>query len=345
MVAGYNAGKNFTIALAMILIAARYDGHHVRVGVGGGTITHLQKTLLSELFKLCTIGGITYSFNASEHVIRMGTIEFVILATERPELIYAYNFSIFIVDELDELTQEKAQAVFMASQERTRVRLPDGREPYSMFLTTAQGYKGTYAIIEELKEKGESYYLIHAHSEDNKSAPKSWIRKMKAIYNEIQKRVFMDGAFANIITGRVYYGYDEEKCRLKVQPFTVEPNDLIRIGQDFNAGYSRGVAVVKRSGKLYVVKGWEFGEIGHAPTMIRTSFPANEIEWYPDASAAEIVAGYSKEVRDNNIKVRIGTINPSVIDRIFFVNKLFELGLLFLFPDMKDLAMALKVRQ
>ena len=350
MIAGYDAGKSFGIVLMMITIAAEYEGQFIRVGVGGGTITLVQKNLLFELFKICQSNHIDYEYSGSEHVVKIGTVEFVILATEQPQLIYSYNFSIFLCDELDELPQEKAAATFIAIQERTRVPLPEGknvpaRGSFSCFLTTAQGYRGTYQIIEEIKERGEPYWIIHAKSAANKTTDPAWIARMRRIYNKIEQEVFLEGQFRNITTGRVYYGYDESKSRLETIPFPIEPNDLIRIGQDFNAGYSRGAAIVKRDGVLHVCKTWSFAEIGHAPKMIRTDFPANEIEWYPDASGAEIVAGYTREVREANIGIRIGVINPSIVDRIFFVNKLFELGKLVLWPNCGALSMALKVRQ
>jgi hypothetical protein len=350
MIAGYNAGKSFSIALMMITIAAEYEGQFIRVGIGGGTITLLQKTLLFEFFKICKSNGIDYEYSGSEHVLKVGTVEFVILATEQPQLIYAYNFSIFLCDELDELTQEKAAATFTAIQERTRVPLPAGknvpaRGAFSCFLTTAQGYRGTYQIIEEVKERGEPYWIIHARSEDNKTTDPRWLERMKRIYNEMERRVFLEGQFANLTTGRVYYGYDEEKNRLKEVPFAIQPNDLIRVGQDFNFGYSCGTATVKRDGKIYVVKLWSFAEIGHAAKMIRTDFPSNPIEWYPDATAPEIVTGIAKEFRQYGIEIRMGTINPSVVDRIFFLNYLFEHQLLYLLPNCGPLSMALKLRQ
>jgi hypothetical protein len=350
MIAGYNAGKSFTIALMILTIAADYEGHFIRVGIGCTTITFAQKTLLYQVFALCQQAGIDYEYSGSEHILTIGTVEFVILSTDQPQLIYGYNFSIFLGDELDELTQEKAQASFIAIQERTRTPLPatktlPARGAYSAFLTTAQGYRGTYQIIEEIKERGEPYWIIHAKSEDNKTTDKAWLARMKRIYNKVEQEVFLEGQFRNLTTGRVYYGYNESKNRLSIFPFTIEPNDLIRVGQDFNFGYSCGTATVKREGKIHVCKLWQFPELGHAAKMIRTDFPNNVIEWYPDASAPEIVAGIAKEFRMYDIQIRMGEINPSVVDRIFFVNHLFEASLLYLWPNCGPLSMALKLRQ
>ena len=350
MIAGYNAGKSFAVALQILSIAAEYDGHYIRVGIGCWTITFAQKTLLYQVFALLQQAGVDYEYAGGEHVLTIGTVQFVVLSLDQPQLIYGYHFNIFLGDELDELAQEKSKAAFVAIQERTRAPLPatkslPARGAFSAFFTTAQGYRGTYQIIEEIKERGEPYWIIHAKSEDNKTTDRNWIARMRRIYTKIEAEVYLEGQFRNLTTGRVYYGYDEERDRLKEFPFAVESNDLVRVGQDFNSGYSCGTAIVKRNGILYVTKLWSFQEIGHAPKMIRTDFPPNQIEWYPDASGMEIVAGYAKEIKDYGIECRIGTINPSVIDRIFFVNHLFEAGLLKLFPNCGPLSMALKLRQ
>jgi hypothetical protein len=345
MLAGYGAGKSFGGVMLIIDIAEQYQGKRVMVGVGGGTITLLRKTLLADLFRICMTWGVAYTYNKNEEIVTIGTVSFVIISTESPERIYAYNFSIFICDEIDELPQVKALEAFKAIQERTRIILPDGRIPFSVFMTTAQGYRGTYQIISELKERGIRYRLIHGKTADNLALPRAYVKRLYSIYNEVERMVYLEGQFANLTTGRVYYDYDEEKHKLKVVPFEITPSDVIHVGQDLNAGFSRGTAVVMRGNVIYAVKNWSFENIGHAPKMIRNDFPSNAIRWYPDATGAEIIAGYSTEIREAGLALWMGTINPSIVDRIFFVNKLFKTGRMFLLPGCSPLSMALKVRQ
>jgi hypothetical protein len=344
-IAGYNSGKSFTGVMDALDLAERYKGHYVNIGVGGPTLIRLRQTLVRDLVNHLEMYGIPYEQNRSDNTLKIGTVQFVMLGLDNPGTIYAHNFNAFLCDELDEMEQTKCMDAFTAIQERTRVPFPDGHRAFSKFYTTAQGYKGTYQIVEQIKERGDAYYLIHSRSRDNRFIDKNWLRKMESIYTEMERRVYLDGEFANLTTGRVYYSYDEEKHRLKAVPFAIQPNDLIRVGQDFNFGYSCGTATVKRDGKIYVCKLWSFKEIGHAAKMIRTDFPSNEIEWYPDASSPDIVTGIAKEFRNYDIKINVGTINPSVVDRIFFVNHLFEAGLLYLFPNCGPLSMALKLRQ
>src|SRR5208337_1858254 len=101
--------------------------------------------------------------------LRIGKMLFVEIAMSNPDLIYGYNFSAFIGDEIDELTQEKALEVFRATQERTRVTFPDGRAPFLVFMTTAQGYRGMYQIVNDLDEKGVEYWMVRGRTYDNRA--------------------------------------------------------------------------------------------------------------------------------------------------------------------------------
>jgi hypothetical protein len=94
------------------------------------------------------------------------------------------------------------------------------------------------------------------------------------------------------------------------------------------------------------VRAWSFKEIGGAPSIMRSTYPQNTILWFPDSAGKEIIKGYKQEIIDNGIQCRIGTHNPRILDRVFYVNKLFKLGLLKVFdcPENDMLSEALKVR-
>lgn len=348
LVAGYGSGKSFTGVMAMLSIAFKYWGQPITVGVGGVTIKMLRSTLLSDLFRLCLLWGIPYEDRRQDGIVRIGTTTFIIIGIDNPDRIFAYNFSIFLGDEIDELTQEKALAVFKATQERTRVTLPDGRVPYSMFFTTAQGYKGTYTIINRIRQQGLGHYLIRGNTKDNKALDPSFYRQLWAMYSPTERLVYLEGHFANLTAGRVYYEYDDAKHLLREEPFEILPSDEIHVGQDLNAGFSRGTAYVKRvidgKGVLFVARSWSFAEIANAPMIMRRDFPTNEIFWYPDASGNEVLAGYREEMREHDIELRSGAVNPSVVDRIFVMNKLLRLRRMYIFPQAEPLAMALKIR-
>jgi len=141
----------------------------------------------------------------------------------------------------------------------------------------------------------------------------------------------------------VYPEYAEQ--RHLIAPFDISPIEPIYVGQDLNSGFSKGIAFIIRGNRLFAVKEYSFAAIGNAPRMLRNDFPMNEIYWYPDATAKEIMMGYQKEVQSMGIKLRMGTVNPSITERIFSVNKLFKMDRIAVFNTLKQYPMALKTRQ
>lgn len=344
-VAGYAAGKSYGDCGLIVNMIRRYHDKEVTIGIGGTSLMHLKKTLLLDLFRIFNRFGIPYDFDKQSGIIQIDKMQFMCIGVENPDTIYGYNYHAFIDDEIDELPHQKAMDAHKAISERTRLVFPDGRQPFMAFSSTAQGYKGLYQIVEERKEKREPSLLIRGETRFNTLLSKKVIDRWYRMYTDNERLAFLEGRFVNLTTGRVYYAYDEVKHFLRVAPFKIEPSDCIHVGQDLNTGFSRAVAVIIRGDKIYAVKRWSFPQIGLAPKLIRQSFPANEIRWYPDATAAEIIAGYSQEVRAADLQIRMATFNPSRLDRIFFVNKLFASDCMFLVPGCEPLSMALKIRQ
>lgn len=341
---GYGCGKSFSIVLCILDIVATYNGHDVAVGIGSITITLAQKTIFKDLEAILKRSHSAYSYNSKDNILTIGTIKFYIIAIEQPGNIYAYNLNIFLCDEIDELSQQKVLEANMAIRERTRLMLPGGRIPYIMYFTTVQGYRGLYNVVQVLKKAKEKYVLVRGETRFNTTLSPSYVKSLYAIYDENERLAFLEGRFVNLRAGRVYPDYDEGKCR--VAPFPILPTDTIYIGQDLNSGFSKAAAIIKRDKKLYIVRAWSFGEIGTAPEIMRRTYPQNEILWYPDCSGKEVLKGYRQEIIDNGIQCRIGTTNPRIIDRVFYVNKLFRLGLLFVFDkDTEICTEALKTRQ
>lgn len=343
LIGGYGCGKSFSGVLLILKLYYMYNGKNVIFGLGGTSQTLLRKTLLADLFKTLEQGGISYSHNKLEHIVTIGTVQFIYIGTASPEQIYAYNFSGFICDELDELPQDKAIEAFSAIQERTRVVLPNGRNPFSIFVTTAQGLRGTYRILMDMKERGVPYVKVRGLTKDNTSLSPDYVNRLYSLYTENERSAFLEGNFVDLYTGRVYPEYAEQ--RHLIAPFEINPIEPIYVGQDLNSGFSKGIAFIVRGNRLFAIKEYSFAAIGNAPRMLRNDFPMNEIYWYPDATAKEIMLGYTKEIQSMGIKLRMGTVNPSITERIFSVNKLFKMDRLAVFNTLKQFPMALKTRQ
>ena len=341
---GFGCGKSYSIVLCIIDIVKRYNGNEVAVGIGSTTITFAQKTILQDLFSLLKKTGSEYLYNSKDNILKIGTITFYLIATEYPTNVYGYNLSIFLVDEIDELPQAKVIELNKAVRERTRVTLPDGRKPYIMYFSTAHGYRGLYSVVKKLRETKQKYILVYGKTADNPFIDKAQIKSLYALYDEMERLAYLEGKFVNLHSGRVYTDFDEEISKTK--PFEITSGMPVYIGQDLNSGFSKAVAVIKKDKVLYVICGWSFKEIGAAPSIMRATYPQNEILWFPDCSGKEILKGYKQEIIDNGIQCRIGTANPRILDRIFYVNKLFRMGLLKVFDSKETeiITEALKIR-
>lgn len=341
---GFGCGKSFSIVMCIIDIVKRYNGDEVSVGIGSTTITLAQKTILQDLFAILKRTGSSYQYNSKDNILTIGTIKFFLIATELPSNIYALNLSIFLVDEIDELPQTKVIELNKAVRERARITLPDGRKPYIMYFSTAHGYRGLYHVVKKLKDTKQKYHLVYGKTRDNPFIDKAQVDSLYALYDDMERLAYLEGKFVNLHSGRVYTEYDDDKCR--VQPFEITNDMTIYVGQDLNSGFSKATAVVKKDKCLYIVHGWSFKEVGGAPAIMRNTYPGNEIQWYPDCSGKEILKGYKQEILDNGIQCRIGTSNPRILDTVFYVNKLFKLGLLKVFDckDTDEVSEALKVQ-
>ncbi len=341
---GYGCGKSYSIVLCVLDIVETYNGYDISVGIGSVTITLAQKTIFKDLQSILVRTHSEYTYNSKDNILTIGTIKFFFIATEQPSNIYAYNLNIFLCDEIDELSQTKVLDANKAIRERTRVMLPDGRIPYIMYFSTVQGYRGLYHVVKTLKTAGEKYILVRGETKDNPYIAKSQVESLYRIYDDMERMAFLEGRFVNLRSGRVYTEYDEDKHR--VAPFDITKEYVVMIGQDLNSGFSKAAAVIKKDKKLYITCGWSFQEIGLAPGIMRQKYIQNEILWFPDSAGKEIIKGYKQQIIDNGIQCRIGSSNPRIIDRVFYINKLFRMGLLYVFDNKEcdELSEALKVR-
>ena len=342
---GYGCGKSFSIVLSIIDIVKTYNGCDISVGIGSITVTLAKKTIWKDLSAILKRTHSSYTFNKQDNTLTIGTVTFFFIAIEQPENIYAYNLNIFLCDEIDELSQQKVIEANKAIRERTRLLLPDGRIPYISYFTTVQGYRGLYNIMQELKKAQQKYLLVRGETKANTTLARSYVDSLYAIYDDNERMAYLEGRFVNLRAGRVYPDYDEH--RNKCKPFEITESNVVYVGQDLNSGFSKACAIVKREKRLYVVRGWSFDDIGTAPVKMRSTYPQQEILWYPDCSGKEILKGYRDEIVEQGIECRIGSANPRIIDRVFYVNKLLRLGLLYIF-DCKEndiVSEALKTRQ
>lgn len=348
LIGGYFSAKTTALKLLVLKIADRYWQHHVIGAIMAPTITFLEKTLMGDLIAILNQTGSQFHYDAGKHRLRIGKLELRLLASGQPSEIYGHNLSFCLSDEHDELEQTKAIAANTAIQERVRIPFPDGRAPFSVIATTAQGLKGVYRIVESVKEQhlenpAVKYALIRGRTEDNKTLTPTYLDRLKGIYTADEQDAYLHGKFVNLTAGRVYYAYDEAQHFQDLAP--VENHEVVYVGQDLNEGFSKATAVCIRNGRIEIVAEFSFKAIGHAPRILRESFPHNHVIWYPDNSGKPILGGYIDEIEHYGIETVYTGRNPSVLDRIFLVNKLLGMGRMVVSRKCKETSMALKTRQ
>lgn len=343
LIGGYFSAKTTALKLLTLKTIGRYWKHPVVGALGAPTISFLEKTLLADLLTTLEQTGSKYTYNSSKHVLRIGNMTIKMIPTGQPKDIYGHNLSFFFSDEHDELEQTKALDANQAMQERVRIPFPDGRDPFSMIATTAQGLRGTYRIVENLKDNGQKYALVRGRTEDNLTLTPDYLRRLKGLYTEEEQEAFLNGKFVNLTTGRVYYGYNEAVHFQDVEP--VQPHEVVYVGQDLNEGYSKGTAIVIRNRCAVVVHEFSFKAIGYAPQIMRSTFPVNRIVWYPDNSGKPVLGGYVEEMQQQGIETVYAGRNPSILDRIFIGNKMFISGRMVVSKKCPETSMVLKTRQ
>lgn len=345
---GFGCGKSFADVLILILILGMYKDEYINVGIGGVSQKLLRETVLSDFFKVLNQAGIRYTHNSQQCIVYVGTIQFTYLSVSDPSTVYAHNFNIMLIDELDELPQEKVFEVIKACQERTRIVLPDGREPFIVITTTLQGLKGMYMLCQRFDtpdpETGETtpYVLIRGKTVDNKALSPKFVSRLYNLYTADEAAAFLEGKFVNLSTGRVYPEYDDRKHLY--MPFPINPTEKLYVGQDFNAGYNASIVLVERNGIVFQVAEHTWKVVGDAPRLLREYYPTNPIVMVPDASAKEILSGFMGEIEAAGIEIINNTFNPSITERILAVNKLLRTGHMFIFSNCSKTALALKVR-
>ena len=341
-IGGYRSGKSFTIVQLILSLAIKYQFTETIIGIGSPTISLAKKTFLLDLEILLTKSHIAYHFNHVLNILTINEVKFIIIAIGYPTDIYAYTFNAFLCDEIDELSMQYGSDAFTAIDERCSKTFPDGRPPFCAYFTTAQGHRTVYAQLEELKHKNIAYIKVRGQTKDNYHNDPSYYTSRYALYSEQERLAYLDGHIVDLLSGRVYGDFHE--AEMTVEPFDIADNETVYVGQDKNIGWNKAVCYIKKDKILYMVKSYSFQAIQDAPRILRNDFPTQDIFWYPDVTAKEIIAGYASEIKGHNINLRVGTTNPSILGRIFLTNKIYKSGKCKVFRGNNEFCIAMNTR-
>lgn len=340
-VGGFGSGKTFTGCLDLLTFAMKHPG--VVQGYFAPTYALIRDIFYPTIAEAGELLGLTVKVSTGnkEVMIYRGGIYYgcIICRTmDNPANIVGFKIARALCDEMDVLTLEKAQAAWVKIIARLRLEVKGVTNGVGI-TTTPEGFKWVFQTF--ANEPGDDYGMVRSRTLENaRHLPPDYVPSLFKSYTPQLVLAYLDGRFVNLTTGTVYHAYDR---LLNKSHETVQPDDTLFIGLDFNVNNMAGVVHVKREARdtktgvlLIDTKPEphavdEFIGLLDTPAMIATikyKYPEHKIIIYPDSSgknrhSSNASTSDLKLLKDAGFTIRVKSVNPFVRDRVTSVNSMF----------------------
>lgn len=250
--------------------------------------------------------------------------EILVRSFENWQKIRGLNLAWAIVDEIDVINRKISDQALRLLMGRIRT----GNVRQLAFSSTPEGFGLMYDFFVTDANKGDRR-IIHAKTTDNPHLPSDYLQDLLANYPANLVDAYINGQFVNLQTRTAYHSFNRFQNDSQE---TVQPNDRLYIGQDFNVGKMASVVLVKR-GKTYhaVDELWGLHDTSHVIHELKQRYPNHRKEIYPDVSGNQRHTSASQTDLDLFIQAGFqivkGSINPAIKDRVNCVNTAFRNGL------------------
>lgn len=338
-VAGFGSGKTWVGGMSMC--QHFWEHPKVKQGYFAPTFAQIRDIFYPTIEEVAFDMGLRVNIKTSDKEVHFfsgrryrGTT--ICRSMDNPGSIIGFKIGHALVDELDVLNTDKAQHAWRKIIARMRVK-QDGIINGIDVTTTPEGFKFTYQMfkqaVSERQMLGSTYGLIQASTYDNeKNLPDDYIQSLVDTYPSQLIDAYLNGQFVNLTSGTVYYAYKRQQSNSNE---TIQPNETLYIGQDFNVGKMASTIYVKRFNEFHAVA--ELVDLFDTPDVIRVikerwADNGHRIIMYPDASGkARKSNGASISdislFQQAGFEVRVKSTNPSVKDRVLSMNKALESGI------------------
>tara|TARA_B110000902_G_scaffold258486_1_gene328310 strand:+ start:816 stop:2114 length:1299 start_codon:yes stop_codon:yes gene_type:complete len=335
-VGGYRSGKTFIGCVKLWKLAAAHPG--IKLGYFAPTYPQVRDIFYDTIEEVgdefsdhagmpCTV-----DINKSEHTAKLiigGDVYATVKcrSMEHPHRIVGFDISHALIDEIDCMKKEKADAAW----KKIVARMSSVRDDYPVntvdFTTTPEGFNWMYDFfVKQLREKPELkrfYSLVKASTLKNrKNLPEDYIDKLYATYPANLVDAYVNGEFVNLTSGGVYTCYDR---KLNNTDRGVKDTDHLHIGMDFNVGKMSAIVHVEDNQDNTKITSAvdEFMGLLDTPAMIKAienKYPDHRVTIYPDASGQNRKSSNASETDISQLKksfkVNARTKNPFVKDRV-----------------------------
>ncbi len=328
-VGGFGTGKTETLANCAIRDAL--DSSDSLVALYEPTYDLVRLILAPRMQDKLSDLGIRHKYNKQENIIYTSSSQcgdFVMRTLDNPARIIGYESYRAHVDELDTLRRDHAAEAWRKIIARNRQRPAGVASPFNRVsvYTTPEGFRFVYETWKRNPRAG--YEMVQAATTTNPFLPDDYVDSLRASYPPQLIDAYLEGQFVNLTAGTVYAGFNRT---LNHSDATLQPNEPVHVGMDFNVLKMAAVVWVIRDGFPIAIS--EHVNVRDTPEMCATlksryADAGHAVTVYPDASGQNTSSKSASEsdlsiLRKDGFSVRVGSTNPAVKDRINAMNAMF----------------------
>ena len=327
-VGGFGSGKTFVGCLDDCLFAGANP--KTVQGYFAPTYRDIRDTLWPTMDEAATLLGFTMKLKKAdkEFDLYRGKVYYgttICRSMDDPGGIVGFKIARALVDEIDILAKDKAEAAWRKIIARMRLVIP-GVENSIGVTTTPEGFRFVYDQFK--REPKPSYSMVQASTYENEAyLPPDYIPSLIETYPQELIDAYLMGEFVNLTSGSVYRNYDRVANR---SAETIKANEPLHIGQDFNVNNMASVVHVERENGWHAVD--EIKGLSDTPRLIEVlqdRYKGHRITIYPDASGGsrKSVNASTSDIellRKAGFAIRAPNANPPVKDRILAMNAAFS---------------------
>jgi terminase large subunit-like protein len=330
LVAGFGAGKTFAgISRATALKCA-----FPRENVGYYLPTYdLVKRVAYEGFsEILDAMEIRHRIVTSNREIEIaGAGKIICRSMDNPASIVGYKHADAVVDELDTLKTADARAVWRKIIARNRQIKAGGAQNTVGVATTPEGFRFVYDVWQKdpkAREKGHRIIRASTHS-NAKYLPPDYIPSLQDSYPANLLAAYIEGEFVNLTSGSVYPDFSRV---LNASRETMNTDEALHVGMDFNVGHMAAAVHVLRDGDPHAVD--ELTDVLDTPAMIallvkryQSGATKHPIIVYPDASGDNRKSQNASEsdialLKAAKFSVFVNAANSRIRDRVLAASSL-----------------------
>lgn len=316
--AGYGAGKTRSLLCKAVCLAIANQGF---TGcLMEPTAPMIRDIWISEFDAYLDHYEIPYTFRASPlpaYTFHLpgGDTHLLCRSFETVSRIVGVNLSHVIVDEIDTVSYKITSQAFP----KILGRLRSGNVRQFASASTPEGFKWLYNEFASPEAKSRTdRRLIKMKTTDNPHLPEDFIERLRANYDPVLLKSYLNGEFVNLTTGCVYDRFDRTIHVIDAYNHGDEP---IHVGLDFNIGKMSACIAVRAQDRLIVIDEIRDGHDTDAIAQeIKRRYPNRQLYAYPDASGGNRSTNASRTdieiLQSYGFSNQSGRSNPPIKDRV-----------------------------